>query len=149
MQAMSLWCRSGLAVALLAIAGSAQACRCVEPLPPATAYRHASAVVKARVVDVRINAAEQSATARVSVSLNWKLGTATEIEVFTDTNCAYPFEAGREYVLFLLKDRPLPGYVSGRCMGNQPTDGNKADPVQRWLRRRGELMSSTLPGNSR
>ena len=134
--------RVGLTLALAALATSAHACRCVEPVPPASAYRHASAVVKARVVDVQVNAAEQSATARLTVSQHWKRGTAAEIDVFTDSNCAYPFEVGREYVLFLLKDRPLPGYVSARCMGNQPVEGTRADAVLRWLRQRGEVKSA-------
>lgn len=136
--------RIGVVLALLAFAPAALACRCVEPVPPKTAYRHASAVVMAKVLDVRTDAAQQSSTARLAVSQHWKLDTAAEIEVFTDTTCAYPFEAGREYVLFLRKDRPRPGYVSERCMGNQPTDGDKAAPVLRWLRKNGAAKSATV-----
>jgi hypothetical protein len=136
--------RISAVLALLAFAPAAFACRCVEPVPPKTAYRHASAVVMAKVLDVRTDVTQQSSTARIAVSQHWKLETPAEFEVFTDTNCAYPFESGREYVLFLLKDRPMPGYVSGRCMGNQPTDGDKAAPVLRWLRKNGAAKSATV-----
>ena len=86
---------------------------------------------------VKLNAADQSATATITITAAWKQAVPATIEVFTDTNCAYPFETGREYVLFLLKDRPLAGYVTGRCMGNQPAI--QADTVLRWLRRNGAV----------
>ena len=131
-----LW-RITAALAWPGLVGIASACRCVEPIAPSPAYRHATTVVQGRVDGVKLNAADQSAIATITVTAAWKQAVPATIEVFTDTNCAYPFETGREYVLFLLKDRPLAGYVTGRCMGNQPAI--QADTVLRWLRRNGAV----------
>jgi hypothetical protein len=126
----------------LAASSSAQAlaCRCVEPVAPKIAYRNASVAVRAEVVALRSDVARDATTATLKVSQRWKGEVSQSIEVITDSTCAYPFENGREYVLFLQKDRGLPGYSTARCMGNQPID--KADPALKWLEKYGKAKAA-------
>jgi serine protease inhibitor ecotin len=112
------------------------ACRCVEPVAPKAAYRNASVAVKAQVTDLKTDPAKDATTVTLAVSHRWKQNAAEQIEVVTDTNCAYPFEKNREYVLFLQKDKGMPGYYTARCMGNQPID--KGESMLKWLDKYGK-----------
>ncbi|MBK8181831.1 MAG: hypothetical protein IPK63_02485 [Candidatus Competibacteraceae bacterium] len=112
------------------------ACRCLEDISPAAAYKYADAVVQGQVQTVRgdINAREGS-TASVAVSKAWKMSVSGEIEVLTSKSCAFAFEAETEYLLYLQILPNGTGYTTRRCAGNKPIA--EARKALDWLARRG------------
>jgi hypothetical protein len=123
----------GAACMLLPVASFA--CRCVEPEPPAPAYRNAAAVIVGTVTNIRQNA-EKTAIATVRVSQRWKKQLPDEIEVATvPTTCAFEFKPDMQYVLYV---RELPnggGYVTAKCRGNLPL--SEAEKPLAWLKKNG------------
>lgn len=122
--------------ALLLLAPVASfACRCVEPGPPAPAYKNAAAVIVGTVVSLRHNA-EKTAIATVRVSKRWKKDIVDEIEVATvATTCAFEFVQGTEYLLYLREFPANGGYVysTARCRGNVAMD--QSEKQLYWLKR--------------
>jgi len=127
--------RLALALALLLVgAVPARACRCVEPLAPAAAYAAADLVVRATVLHVEPGAGDGEATARIELAQAWKRPVPAHLEVSTRSTCAYPFEAGQAYLLYLRASGPG-AYATRRCAGNLPAA--EAGRALDWLRRHG------------
>src|ERR1044071_5175870 len=108
---------------LLAYPATALACRCVPNISPALAYRNADVVVRAKVLAVRASGGDitkDGASARITVAKAWKGDIAGDVEVSTRTTCAFPFEEGADYLLYL---RKAPdggaGFVTNKCFGNK------------------------------
>lgn len=127
-----------VAGALALGAGSAAACRCLEPGPGA-AYRAATAVVQGHVAGIRGDAeGPGGATVRIEVSRAWKLPVAGPIEVATSTTCAYVFEAGKDYLVYLQRDA-AGHWQTRRCRGNLPLA--EAQGRLDWLSRHGKTVT--------
>jgi len=118
------------AALFLFLASSAFACRCVEP-PASTAYAHASTVVMVKVLSTLRGNTPTGVVVQAQVSESWKIPASGTISIATDTDCAYPFLVGEEYLLFLVKDQ-AGNYSTGRCMGNL-VKASSAKSVA-WLR---------------
>jgi len=124
-----------LTVALVGAASGADACRCVEP-GPAVAYRRAEAVAQVQVTKVTGNpVGPGGAKVQLTVSRGWKAPVGDSIEVATSTTCAYVFEQGREYLVYLQRDEAN-ALITRRCMGNRPLVDAKA--ALDWLARHGK-----------
>ena len=143
---MNAWTRGGLGV-LVVLAAALQpalACRCVEPASTAQAYRSADVVVRARVQAVEgVGDAPGGARARLVVEESWKADVAGDLEVATSTTCAFDFQAGQHYLLFLFRDRQADRLTTRICAGNQPVP--QAASALQWMRRHGR-SSQRLPG---
>jgi len=119
----------------LAAADDAWACRCPASVSPATAYKRAHVVVTGKVASVQPLPQQQGTNAIVTVSTNWKKKVASEISVSTETTCAYNFEAGSEYLLYLFETKDG-NYYTSLCAGNQPLAA--AAKSMTWLRKSGK-----------
>ncbi len=120
------------AFAVLAAPG-AWACRCKEPTEIAGPYKRAEAVVVAKVSNVSPNPKIDGFTVILQISEVWKASLPRLITVETGTDCRYPFEQGKEYLVVVLK--VASGYTTGRCLGNRPVAD--AQPAIQWLNTKG------------
>lgn len=107
-------------------------CRCTEPTTK-RAYARAEAVARVRIVEVSEPTSDGTVTAQGEVESAWKAGLPSRIRIITGEDCAYPFESGHTYLLFLFKGEQEWGTY--RCRGNK-TDAESAQAV-RWLKRYG------------
>jgi hypothetical protein len=122
----------GLAAALW-LPAPAAACRCKEPAQISGPYSRALAVVRAKVSMVTPNPKIDGFTVILQVSEVWKTSLPQMITVETGTDCRYPFEEGKEYLVVVLK---VPsGYTTGRCLGNRPAA--EAKRAIEWLNAKG------------
>lgn len=125
------------------VCGVASACRCVEP-GPAGAYRGSLSVVKANVLAVTGDAeGPGGALVRLSVAQSWKTEVPATLEVRTSTTCAYVFEPGREYLVYLRRDLAGSPLSTRRCMGNRPLA--EAQGSLQWLQRHGKPAAASAP----
>ena len=122
-------------VLLLTLSMPSLACRCVEDVAPATAYRQASVVVQGQVQAVRGDITREGATAKIRVTKTWKKPVRAEIEISTSTTCAFEFRVDEEYLLYLQLSPDGARYVTKRCLGNQPIV--EAQKALGWLQRHG------------
>jgi hypothetical protein len=122
----------------LLVAGSAFACRCVEP-PVGTAYKGASTVTMVKVLSTSPGSTPTGTVIEAAVSASWKHPVSGTIKISTDTDCAYPVKVGGEYLLFLVQDQ-AGGYSTGLCMGNlaKASSGKAVS----WLRKNGSTNNS-------
>jgi hypothetical protein len=88
-------------------------------------------IVLGKVLAVRPGPESGALTATVDVSKAWKRRAPGQIEVVTDSNCAYEFAPGREDLLFL-QTAPA-GFGTNRCLGNEPAANAKK--MLDWLKR--------------
>ncbi len=123
---------------LLALPSYASACRCPGSISPASAYKRADVVLWGKVLDVKGNIDKEGATAKISVLKAWKKGVRNEVDVFTSTTCAYVFQTGDEYLLYLSKSPDGKNYTTKKCVGNLPIP--KAKKALDWLNRHGAPM---------
>jgi hypothetical protein len=125
---------------------AAMACRCANGTPdPAHAYQRAHVVVLGTALELSQDAATQTTEARIAVNQAWKKDTDREIKVTTRTTCAYPFQTGQDYVLFLYR-ADSSSYFTAKCVGNRTL--KQADQALMWLRRHGRLGKvSRLPAS--
>jgi hypothetical protein len=124
---------------LLTLAVPAWACRCPAEPSAATAYQRADVVVQATVLTVQGDINQDGATARLRVLRAWKRPVGAEIEVRTATTCAFEFQGGASYLLYLTVSADGAQYSTKRCMGNLPLAG--ADKALDWLQRHGAPVS--------
>lgn len=132
-----------LLLALLCLPPVSHACRCPDGVPASTAYRQAQVVVLATVVQVSGDRDREGATAVVTVSRAWKAPVDERIEIFTNTTCAFDFQPGQTYLLYVQKTAAGARYWTKRCFGNLPA----ADAARhiRWLDRHGSLTRGDTP----
>jgi hypothetical protein len=117
-------------------AGPVLACRCLEPASTAVAYGRAHAVVRAAVLSVDgVGDSPGGARARLRVEEAWKADVAGEIVVSTSTTCAFDFQPGNEYLLYLYPGPGAGEWTTRICMGNCLTAN--AERALRWLRAHG------------
>lgn len=121
-------------ILLLALPAVSLACRCIEDITPESAYRQADVVVRGQARTVRGDINKEGATANVRVSQAWKKATRAEIEVLTSTTCAFEFQPGEEYLLYL-RESSNGTYTTRRCLGNRSIA--EAQKALDWLKRRG------------
>jgi len=135
MKLNSLFSRIALTLAIALLPAASFACRCIDPGPTAPAYKKAAAVMVGKVISVRKNA-DSTVTASLQVSQGWKRDVSALLDVSTvATTCAFPFEEGKEYVLYV-RDLPVSGgYSTARCMGNVAIED--AAQALAWLKRNG------------
>lgn len=139
----SLRLRAAACLLLASASSLTWACRCVEPGPTA-AYRTAQGVVHVSVLAVSGDAeGPGGATASLSVQLAWKADAAQTIEVHTSTTCAYLFQPGREYLVYLRQTAGSTAYTTRRCMGNKPIEQAKAQLD--WLRSKATAKQVLTP----
>jgi len=119
----------------LGIPSQGFACRCAGSISPAAAYRQADIVVMGKVLAVTGDINKEGATARISVSKAWKKPIPSEVVVSTTTTCAFDFQTGEEYLLYLREAADGNGYTSRKCVGNLPSC--KAEKALDWLKKRG------------
>ena len=124
---------------LLTLVAPAWACRCPAEPSAATAYQRADVVVQATVLAVQGDINQDGATARLRVLRAWKRPVGAEIEVRTATTCAFEFQGGASYLLYLTVSADGAQYSTKRCMGNLPLAG--ADKALDWLQRHGATVS--------
>lgn len=87
----------------------------------ATAYQRADVVRHCSAVQGDINQdGDRSACACCGA---WKRPVGAEIEVRTATTCAFDFQSGTSYLLYLTVSADGAQYSTKRCMGNQPLPG--------------------------
>ena len=129
--------RGGLGLLVLVAAlQPALACRCLEPASTAKAYRSADIVVRAKVQSVDgVGDAPGGARAHLLVEQAWKADVAAEIDVKTSTTCAFDFQAGQDYLLYLSRDRQADQLTTRMCVGNQPAA--RADNALQWMHKHG------------
>lgn len=122
------------ALILLASASKAIACRCGPEITPRAAYERAETVVLARVEEVKNRPDQNGVTARLTVARAWKKPVSREIAVLSTTTCAFNFERGQQYILYIFRgsDRQL---HTSQCLGNVPV--SDAGKVRAWLDRYG------------
>ncbi len=96
-------------------------------------YSRALAVVRAKVSNVTPNPKIDGLTVILQVSDAWKASLPRMITVETGTDCRYPFEEGKEYLVVVLKSPS--GYTTGRCLGNRPA--SEARRAIEWLNAKG------------
>ena len=118
---------------LFALPAAGIACRCAGPISPSTAYQRAQAVVVGKVLDLKGDRDKEGATARIAVSRAWKQRVDAEVEVFTSTTCAFDFQVGEEYLLYLYESPKTKGYTTKKCLGNQTVV--QAGKSLAWLER--------------
>jgi hypothetical protein len=131
--------RALLASALLLLPATfALACRCPDSLSPEQAYRQADAVVQARVLSVTgdING-KAGASVRLRTLKVWKRGVARDLDVATRTTCAYEFNVGTEYLIYLRKSGREASYSTKKCEGNLRIA--EATEALQWLAQHGSL----------
>jgi hypothetical protein len=123
----------GTVFAVLAFQAPAFACRCTPP-SEADAYARADAVAHVRVENATAPSADGTVTADVAVKEAWKRALPASIRVVTGDDCAYPFVAGREYILYLTAGN---GGVFGtnRCQRNSEVSADAGE--SKWLRQNG------------
>jgi len=98
------------------------ACRCEIP-DIESAYRQSSMVVFANTQDVIIAPSGEGSTAVLIIDRWWKSKSPKKIIVNSLSNCSYPLEAGKNYLLFLdLESNGL--YSTGQCAGNKALEFN-------------------------
>ena len=118
------------------VAEQVLACRCLEPASTADAYGRAHVVVRATVLSVDgVGDSPGGARARLRVEEAWKADVAGEIVVSTSTTCAFDFQAGNEYLLYLYPGAQPSEYSTRICVGN--CLAANAEGALRWLRTRG------------
>lgn len=123
-------------VVLAFVAEQVLACRCLEPASTADAYGRAHVVVRATVLSVDgVGDSPGGARARLRVEEAWKADVAGEIVVSTSTTCAFDFQAGNEYLLYLYPGAQPSEYSTRICVGN--CLAANAEGALRWLRTRG------------
>ena len=116
------------------LVSSAYACRCVAPTH-ISAYTDADIVVKAVVKDVIITPSGEGSTGILEVSQSWKSDSPVRLAVSSLTNCSFPWEKDKEYVLYLIMDS-TGLYSTGRCLGNISIDDAKQ--TLEWLKNNGK-----------
>ena len=123
-------------VVLAFVAEQALACRCLEPASTADAYGRAHVVVRATVLSVDgVGDSPGGARAQLRVAEAWKADVASEIVVSTSTTCAFDFQAGNDYLLYLYPGAEPGEYSTRICVGN--CLAANAEDALRWLRTRG------------
>lgn len=113
----------------------ALACRCLEP-GARDAYAGAYAIIQARVTEVVPAPEGDGGIAILVVSQAWKRDVPEKLAVITITNCAYPWQEGKEYILFLLRES-TGLFSTARCLGNRPV--GEAAWLIRWLHKNGHI----------
>ena len=113
----------------------ALACRCLEPLAK-DAYAGAYVVIQARVIEVVPAPEGDGGIAILSVSQAWKRDIMERLAVMTVTSCAYPWQEGKEYILFLVRES-TGLFSTARCLGNKPLA--EAAELIRWLHKNGHI----------
>lgn len=104
---------------LLAVPGTAQACRCVAR-PPAALARAADAVVIAEVTG-QADDARGTRHYRLHVRRSWKVPLAGPLAVESEgTTCRAVLIPGGRYLIYLR--RTPRGYGTDACAGNRPID---------------------------
>lgn len=116
-------------VFLLLVPQLAIACRCTEPSIE-SAYNQADIVLRAKVEDVVEAPTGEGLTAILDISQSWKKSTKARAIVNTLTDCYYPFEKGKEYIVFVTID-PTGFYSTGKCNGNKSV--TEAGALIQWL----------------
>lgn len=120
---------------LLALPASSLACRCIEDIAPASAYRQADVVVWGQARAVRGDINKEGTTVNIHVIKAWKKTVRAEIEVMTSTTCAFEFSTGGEYLLYLHASPDGARYTTKRCVGNRIIA--EAQKALDWLKRYG------------
>jgi len=130
---------------VFASARRVSACRCLEPKSAATAYGAAHAVVAGKVIEVTRPRPDETEVT-VEVAAVWKADMPKLLRVTTSTDCAFPFQSGNDYLLFLYQDSSA-AYSTERCMGNR--EKSKAATFLAWLKKNGrEGTITSTPGNT-
>ena len=122
---------AGLLAALLPV--SASACRCTEPVEIKGPYSRSHAIVLAKAARVTPNPKIDGFTVELQVREAWKNSVPAKLTIETGTDCRYPFEVDKEYLVVVLKGSA--GYSTGRCMGNRSSD--EAHRAIEWLNAHG------------
>jgi hypothetical protein len=134
---MRLLCAAAVtAIAFVASSASeAWACRCAKT-NMRQLYQRADAVVVGRVVALEV-ADAKSGTIKsvVSVAKSWKHPVRGQVTIHTEGTCAFHFEAGKRYLLYLTKASGA-AYGTTLCSGNQPAA--RAASAIRWLDQHGK-----------
>lgn len=108
---------------------TAYACRCKAP-EIANSYNNSVAIVQVTAEEV-INVPEGSGiTAILNVTKTWKAGTTSKIVVNSLTNCYFPMEKNKDYILFL-NIEPNGLYSTDRCVGNKTSENSHE--LLKWL----------------
>jgi hypothetical protein len=110
-------------------ANTAIACRCQQP-EASDSYNDASLVVRARVADIVTAPSGEGSTAILEITDAWKAESPSRIAVISLTNCHFPWEKKKEYIVFL-SEEPNGLYSTDRCKGNQQTDNHPN--IIEWL----------------
>lgn len=126
---------AGFILLLLVLPASGLACRCLEDIAPASAYRQADVVVWGQARAVRGDINKEGATASVRVFKAWKKPVRAEIDILTSTTCAFVFRTGEEYLLYLHVSPDGARYTTKRCLGNRTIA--EAQKALDWLKRHG------------
>ena len=134
---------TALAGFVILLPGRALACRCPEYVRAETPYERAHFVITGKVVEVRPNADGDGWTATVTVDHAWKADIPKTISISSHTTCAFKFEQGADYVLYLFRNKKDGSYYTSKCAGNLPI----ADAASRlkWLEQHGTAASITGP----
>ncbi len=118
----------------------AQACRCLEPTSTSRAYSKADAIVLATVQAVDGEGTSAGgARAHLKVTEAWKVAVSTDLDVHTHSTCAFDFQPGQAYLVYLERSGTGPGWSTRICMGNRKA--TEADVPLRWLRAHGKKVA--------
>ena len=117
-------------IGVLSAVASAEACSCGTPPSPSSALHEADRVFRGVVVSstpMEIRAGSTSSNDPMVVEFDvkqvWKGAMDARVSLWTareESSCGYPFEVGREYVVYTSQAmrKPvdgLPGLMTGRC----------------------------------
>ena len=136
--------RAVVLMAIAAVPREADACRCLEPKSAAAAYSAAHAAVTGQVLEVNRSSPDETEVT-MQVTAAWKADLPRLLRVTTSTDCAFPFQKGGSYLLFLFQDASA-SYSTERCMGNR--DVAKAASFLAWLRKNGREGRVTAQGKT-
>ncbi len=130
-----------LSMGLTLTVGTAQACKCVQPMTPARQYERAITVVTGVVDTVEPVDTGRAMKATVLVERAWKNVPTGPVIVFTDGTCAIPLVPGQHYLLYLQALSPST-YATDRCSGSAAIGSSQR--ALRWLQQRASSGSTKV-----
>ncbi|MEP6925694.1 MAG: hypothetical protein ABI954_14605 [Pyrinomonadaceae bacterium] len=122
---------------MLIVLGSVQtyACTCVKNQSQRKLYQQAGTVVIGKIISLEtIDQTTQTVRAMVEVEQAWKTTVAQQITIITGDSCAFAFEKGSKYLLYLSKT-DANDWSTSVCSGNKKRE--QAGKSLSWLKKHG------------
>ena len=110
------------------------ACRCNGDITPKKAYEGVDVVLLGKVTSIFGNPFQKGGEkVKIIVFKSWKASVSEVITVFSSTSCAFNFQMGEEYLLYLTQNKDTGSYRTSVCGGN--VLGSDAKDNLDWLKK--------------